>query len=79
MAYAMVVLLFGHRMRCPMLQNLPITEIERMKTLEKCIAWAGVFAWAPAAVAFMVTDNYIMVPVAALLGWVCACLADEVA
>lgn len=78
MAYAMVVLLFSHRMRCPMLQNLPTTEIERMKTLEKFIAWAGVFAWAPAAVAFMVTDNYLMVPVAALVGWVCACLADEV-
>ena len=49
-----------------------------MKTLEKFIAWAGVFAWAPAAVALMVTDNYLMVPVAALLGWVCACVADEV-
>lgn len=49
-----------------------------MKTLEKCIAWAGVIAWAPAAVAFVVTDNYLMVPVAALLGWVCACIADEV-
>ena len=49
-----------------------------MKTLEQLIAWAGVFAWAPAAVAFMVTGNYLMVPVAALLGWVCACIADEV-
>lgn len=50
-----------------------------MKTLEKCIAWTGVIAWAPVAVACVVTDNYLMVPVAALIGWVCACIADEVA
>ena len=78
MVYAMDVLLFRGRTQCLTVQKLPTMEIESMKTLEKFIAWAGVLAWAPAAVAFMVTDNYIMVPVAALLGWVCACLADEV-
>jgi hypothetical protein len=78
MVYAMDVLLFRCRTQCLTLQNLPTTEIERMKTLEKCIAWTGVIAWAPVAVACAVTGNYLMVPVAALIGWVCACLADEV-
>lgn len=78
MEYAVAVLLFARQAQCLTLQNLPNTEIERMKTLEKCIAWTGVIAWAPAAVACVVTDNYLMVPVSALIGYVCACIADEV-